>query len=112
MEEPLLFIPTPPFYYIEVEESEQQEPYLDESTSVYEISRSGRILNPVIARQLSFFSQPLNSSRTLRFHLKNGDNVVGKIAGLNGVVVKVKTKDDIRELDGNEIDLITTTNGI
>ena len=118
MEEPLLFIPTPPFYYIEVEDAGPQDVLdvsMDESTSVYEMSRSGsgRIVNPVIARQLNFFSQPLNSNRTLRFHLKNGENIVGKIERYSGgVIVKVKTKDQIRDIDGNEIDFITTTSGV
>ncbi|RUL54279.1 MULTISPECIES: 4-diphosphocytidyl-2C-methyl-D-erythritol kinase [Lysinibacillus] len=107
MEEPLLFIPTPPFYYIEVEEAEQQ-PY-EESTSVYEITRSERIKNLVIARQLSFFSQPINSNRLLRFYLNNGDSIIGKIKEVNGATVKVLTTSDIIEIDGNAIEIITTS---
>ncbi|MCP1143826.1 hypothetical protein [Lysinibacillus endophyticus] len=112
MEEPLLFIPTPPFYYIEVEEAEPQDVLdvsMEESTSVYEIARSGRVVNPVIARQLNFFSQPINSNRILRFYLSNGESITGKIQEINGNIVKINNNEDIIEIDGNQIEVITTS---
>ncbi|MED3661838.1 4-diphosphocytidyl-2C-methyl-D-erythritol kinase [Ureibacillus sp. FSL K6-8385] len=103
MEEPLLFIQTPPFYYIDVEE-DAEEACLEESTSVYEISRRERIKNPVIARQLHYFSQPGNRKhRHLTFHLTNGEKITGLIEGLDGINIKIRTKNAITTIHANDI---------
>ncbi|MBM7607901.1 hypothetical protein QUF56_04680 [Ureibacillus composti] len=109
IQEPLLFIPTPPFYYVEVEdqvESEREEVYFEESTSVYEIQRAERVTDLVIARQLSYFSQPMNG-RLLQFYLKNGEVVIGMIEELNNSIVKIKTAQESKIINGNDIEEIT-----
>lgn len=105
LQEPLLFIPTTPFYYVEVEEREERS-YFDESTSVYEIHRTERVEDSVIARQLNYFSQPINS-RTLLFHMKNGENHIGMIEEYKGRNVKIKTTTETKLIDGNEIEAIS-----
>lgn len=104
MEEPLLFIPSPPVYFLEIKESEQT--FLDESTSVFEPLRSDRILDQVIARQLNYFSQPINQNRLLLFKLVNGETVIGVIEGLEGINVKIKNGEQILIINGNEIETI------
>lgn len=107
MEEPLLFIQTPPFYYIDVNE-EKDEAFLDESTSVYEISRRERIKNSVIARQLHFFTQPINrKNRTLVFNMNNGEKFIGVIEDFNGIILKVQTSNETIEINANEIETIS-----
>lgn len=107
MEEPLLFIPSPPFYYVEVTESKNEETILDESTSVFEINRSERIKDPVIARQLHFFLQPSNrNGRYFTFNLKNGESVTGKIINLIGINVVIQTLEEEVSVNANDIDSI------
>ncbi|MFJ8234576.1 hypothetical protein ACIQ34_02390 [Ureibacillus sp. NPDC094379] len=108
IQEPLLFIPTPPFYYVEVEEleSKREEVYFEESTSVYEIQRAERVTDIVISRQLSYFSQPMNG-RLLQFYLKNGEVVMGMIEELNNSIVKIKTAQESKIINGNDIEEIT-----
>ena len=110
VEGPLLFIPTPPIYYIEVE-TEQEEPFLEESTSVYEISRTERI-NPVIAKQLNYFSQPARkkAGRSLLFNLKNNERIMGVIEEFDGFNVKIKTSQAVEKVNGNDILSILTVN--
>lgn len=107
MEEPLLFIQTPPFYYVEVDE-DTEEACLEESTSVYELSRRERIKNPVIARQLHYFSQPVNrKNRCLTFHLTNGEKITGFIEGMDGILIKVRTLNETKTINANEIESIS-----
>lgn len=128
MEEPLLFIQTPPFYYVEEEVTENEtvivaervedeqvveEPqqFLEESTSVYELSRTERIKDPVIARQLNYFLQPVNQQRLLTFYLLNGNEETGKIIELNGLQVKIRNNNEELFINANEIKAITTKKG-
>lgn len=115
LQEPKMFISTTPFYYIEVEkqeektylvEEQEEKTYLEESTSVYEINRTERVNDLVIARQLNYFSQPANS-RTLLFHMKNGESHIGLIQEYKGKDVKIKTAKEEVVINGNEIDAIT-----
>jgi len=109
VEEPLLFIQTPPFYYIEVDE-DTEEASLEESTSVYEITRREQIKNSVIARQLHYFSQPINrKNRHLIFHLNNGEKITGIIEGLDGILIKIRTQDDLKTINANDIETITVS---
>ncbi|MFC5558442.1 4-diphosphocytidyl-2C-methyl-D-erythritol kinase [Ureibacillus thermophilus] len=109
MEEPLLFIQTPPFYYIETDEDTEKS--LDESTSVYEITRTVRIKNPVIARQLHYFSQPSQrKKRHLTFHLTNGKVITGFIEGLDGIMIQIRTEKEITTINANEIESISIAN--
>lgn len=114
LREPKLFIQSPPFYYVDVKESPVQDnTFYDESTSVYEISRSEKnekIQNDVILRQLNYFSQPLNRNRNYVFHLDNGEKVTGTIDVVEGVNVKVKTLTDTVSVNGNTIKAITISN--
>jgi hypothetical protein len=107
MQEPLLFIPTTPFYFIEVEPELEEKPFLEESTSLYEISRPERIENPVIARQLHFFSQPVNSHRLLTMHLKNGETYQGYIQTVESINIKLKVKDQIQIINANDVEAIS-----
>lgn len=115
MEEPLLFIPTPPAYFIEVKVEEKEEAedtmevQLEESTSLYEIARAERIENPVIARQLHYFSQPVNRRRILIFNLKNGESIRGNIQKIEGINVNLKMNNQLRIINGNEIEEITAS---
>lgn len=104
MEQPLLFIPTPPVYYIEMEPA-QEEPYLEESTSVYELSRASEKINPVIAKQLNFFSQPVRkkAGRSLIFNLTNNERITGVIEEFDGVMVKIKTYENVETINGSDI---------
>lgn len=109
MEEPLLFIQTPPFYFIEVDKH-PDEASLEESTSVYEITRREReqIKNPVIARQLHYFSQPgIRKNRSLTFHLTNGEKITGLIDGMEGILIKIRTPKDTITINANEIATIS-----
>lgn len=106
MEEPLLFIQTPPFYYIDVENTE--EAFLDESTSVYEISRRERIKNSVVAKQLHFFSQPMNrKNRVLVFQLNNGNKITGMIEELDGIQITIRAENETMIINANDIESIT-----
>ncbi|WP_052126149.1 hypothetical protein [Ureibacillus massiliensis] len=107
--EPLLFIQSPPFYYVEVKETEvEADTLLDESTSVYEISRTEKIQNEVIVRQLSYFSQPNHRHRNLVFHLDDGDKITGRLEEVDGISVKIKTTtNNLILINGNEIKAIT-----
>ncbi|HWK22461.1 MAG TPA: 4-diphosphocytidyl-2C-methyl-D-erythritol kinase [Ureibacillus sp.] len=105
MQEPILFITSPPVYFTEIVEVE--ETFLEESTSVFVPNRSDRIVDQVIARQLNYFSQPVNQFRTLVFHLENGEQLVGKVEEVLGSDVKIKSADQIVIVDGNEIEKIT-----
>lgn len=110
VEEPLLFIPTPPFYYVEINDvKEATNTIIDESTSVYEISRAERITNPVIAKQLQYFAHTTRgkSSRYLVFHLKNDEKLIGLIEGMDGTNVKVKTFQQVQIINGNDIQSIS-----
>lgn len=108
MEEPLLFIPSPPFYYVDEVRESNEKSLSDESTSVFEMNRSERIKDSVIARQLHFFLQPVNRlTRTLTFHLKNGESVTGKIEDLVGINVVVKTEEGTVSINANEIETIS-----
>lgn len=108
MEEPLLFIPSPSFYYVEVTESKDEKTLADESTSVFEINRSERIKDPVIARQLHFFLQPSNRhGRYFTFYLKNGESIIGKIVDLIGINVVIQTSKDEVSVNANDIDTIS-----
>lgn len=104
MEEPLLFIPSPPVYYIEPVKS-VDERLAEESTSVFEIHRSQRIKDSVIARQLHYFLQPQNA-RPLTFYLKNGQSVTGKIVKLIGIDLVIKTSQNEITINANDIDTI------
>ncbi len=99
VEQPLLFIPTPPVYYIE-----QEEAFLEESTSVYELSRTERI-NPIIAKQLNYFTQParIKAGRSLVFNLKNNEKIMGVIEGFDGANVKIKTYQAVETLNASDI---------
>lgn len=125
MEEPLLFIQTPPCYYVEVEEVksetvivdekvedeivvEEPQQFLEESTSVYELSRTERIKDSVIARQINYFLQPINQQRLLTFYLLNGNEETGKIVELNGLQVKIRKNDEELFINANDIKAITT----
>ncbi|MCM3386549.1 4-diphosphocytidyl-2C-methyl-D-erythritol kinase [Ureibacillus chungkukjangi] len=110
MEEPILFISSPPVYFTEV--VEVKETFLEESTSVFVPNRSDRIIDQVIARQLNYFSQPINQYRTLVFHLEDGEKVVGKVDEVVGSDVKLKSLNEIIMVNGNEIKAITIANGI
>ncbi len=114
LQEPKLFIQSPPFYYVEVKESPVQDnTFYEESTSVYEIARSEKIekiQNDVILRQLNYFSQPLYRNRNYVFHLEDGRKIVGKIEELDGINVKIKTSNDLVLINGNEIKAITISN--
>jgi len=110
MEEPILFIPSPPVYFTEI--MEVKETFLEESTSVFVPNRSDRIMDGVIARQVNYFSQPINQFRLLVFHLANGENLVGRVEEVVGSDVKIKTSNQIIMVDGNEIKAITIDNGI
>ncbi|BDH60903.1 hypothetical protein MTP04_10330 [Lysinibacillus sp. PLM2] len=107
--EPLLFIQSPPFYYVEVKENAvEADTLLDESTSVYEISRTEKIQNEVIVRQLNYFSQPNHRHRSLVFHLDDGDRIIGKLEEVDGISVKIKTTtNNLILINGNEIKAIT-----
>ena len=108
MEEPILFISSPPVYFTEI--VEVKETFLEESTSVFVPNRTDRIVDQVIARQLNYFSQPINHFRTLVFHLEDGDKVVGKVDEVVGSDVKLKTSNEIIMINGNEIKAITIAN--
>nr|WP_106783857.1 4-diphosphocytidyl-2C-methyl-D-erythritol kinase [Lysinibacillus timonensis] len=110
--EPLLFIQSPPFYYIDVRETtvNEEDNILEESTSVYELTRTEKIHDEVIVRQLGYFSQPVNRNRSLTFHLEDGEKLVGKINEIDGIHVKVKTNNNIVLINGNEIKAITLSN--
>lgn len=114
LREPKLFIQSPPFYYVDVNELPVQDnTFYEESTSVYEISRSEKIekldtiQNDVILRQLNYFSQPLYRTRSYVFHLEDGGKVIGKIDEVDGSNVKVKTSTNLVVINGNEIKAIT-----
>lgn len=77
MEEPLLYIQTPPPAKL-VEEA---------STSIY-IKKEP--VASLILHQLRFFSRPLNKERQLYFQLKNGEALVGSIEKLRGEEVLVR----------------------
>lgn len=110
MVEPLLFIQTPPSYFIDLEEKEE-DTYYDESTSIYEISRKERITNSIIAKQLHYFSQPVNrKNRYLVFIMNNGEKHIGIIEELIGVHVKIKTHEDSITINANEIKSISLSN--
>ena len=107
MEEPLLFIQSPSFYYYDVED-EKDEAFLDESTSVYEISRRERIKNSVIAKQLHFFTQPINrKNRQLVFNMNNGEKIIGVIDSLDGINLKVLTTKETVVINANDIKSIS-----
>ncbi|NLY79435.1 MAG: 4-diphosphocytidyl-2C-methyl-D-erythritol kinase [Lysinibacillus sp.] len=107
MEEPLLFIQSPSFYYYDVED-EKDEAFLDESTSVYEISRRERIKNSVIAKQLHFFTQPINrKNRQLVFNMNNGEKIIGVIDSLDGINLKVQTTKETVVINANDIKSIS-----
>ncbi|MDN4492306.1 hypothetical protein [Ureibacillus aquaedulcis] len=110
MEEPILFISSPPVYFTEI--AEVKDIFLEESTSVFVPNRSDRILDQVIARQLNYFSQPINQFRTLVFHLVDGDRMVGKVAEVMGSDVKIKLSNQITMINGNDIKQITIANEI
>lgn len=110
MEEPILFISSPPVYFTEI--VEVKETFLEESTSVFVPNRSDRILDQVIARQLNYFSQPINQFRTLVFHLANGEKLVGKVEEVAGSDVKIKSLGQIYVINGNDIETIKIANGI
>lgn len=106
MEEPLLFIPSPPFYYVE-DLSVSKE---DESTSIFEMHRTERIQDSVIARQLHYFLQPVNrNKRTLTFHLKSGNSITGKIEDLVGIELVIKTENATATINANEIKTISNS---
>ena len=109
VEEPLLFIQTPPFYYVDLEKVSTQQ-FFDESTSIYEISRSDK-MNPVVLKQLQYFSQPSNkkNSRKLGFHLKNNQKLYGIIEEFDGANVKLRIEKNIELINLNDILAITTT---
>ena len=109
VEEPLLFIQTPPFYYVDLE-NESTQPFFDESTSIYEISRSDKI-NTVVVKQLQYFLQPTikKSGRKLGFHLKTNRKVLGILEEFDGANVKVRIEKDIELFNLNDILAITTT---
>ncbi|MEK9197559.1 4-diphosphocytidyl-2C-methyl-D-erythritol kinase [Ureibacillus sp. 179-F W5.1 NHS] len=108
MEEPLLFIPTPPFYYIELDKEETQQ-FFEESTSVYEISRSEKT-NSVIAKQLYYFCQPVRkkSGRVLVLNLRNNEKVIGVIEEFDGYQVKMKVNENVEVINGTDIVSIST----
>lgn len=134
VKEPLLFIETPNF--VDVGETDKVEIFkaeivedviqtviadetldeeivkesqvFEESTSVYELSRAERIKDPVIARQLNYFLQPINKERLLVLHLYNGDEVIGKITELIGLDVKLTMNDQELFINANDIRTITT----
>ncbi|RHW39852.1 4-diphosphocytidyl-2C-methyl-D-erythritol kinase [Lysinibacillus yapensis] len=108
MEEPLLFISSPPFYFTEVEKTEI--PFIEESTSVFVPNRSDRIVDGLIARQLHFFSQPTNQFRTLIFHLTNGEKVIGRLQGVEGTNVHIQSIDQKIVINANDIETITLKN--
>lgn len=119
MEEPLLFIQTievesvlvkaVEVETVEVQPIEEEVHYLsEESTSVYELSRTERIKDPVIARQLNYFLQPVNQHRLLAFHLVNGNEIIGKIEEIIGPEVKIKGNDQDMFINANDIKAITT----
>lgn len=108
MEEPILFISSPPVYFTEI--AEFKETFLEESTSVFVPNRSDRIADQVIARQLNYFSQPINQFRTLVFHLVNGEKMVGKVQEIMGSDVKIKSANQVKMINGNEIETITIAN--
>ncbi|QCR31598.1 4-diphosphocytidyl-2C-methyl-D-erythritol kinase [Lysinibacillus sp. SGAir0095] len=110
MEEPILFISSPPVYFTEI--VEVKETFLEESTSVFVPNRTDRIIDQVIARQLNYFSQPVNQFRTLVFHLSNGEKVVGKVDEVMGSDVKIKSANQFIMINGNDINTITIANGI
>ncbi|WP_052123935.1 hypothetical protein [Ureibacillus manganicus] len=114
LQQPKLFIQSPPFYYVEVKESPGEEnTFFDESTSVYEIARSEKvekIQNDVILRQLNYFSQPLYRSRNYVFHMEDGGKIVGAIVEVDGLNVKVKTSTNLEIINGNQIKAITISN--
>ncbi|MFC7685627.1 4-diphosphocytidyl-2C-methyl-D-erythritol kinase [Ureibacillus sp. GCM10028918] len=110
MEEPILFISSPPVYFTEI--VEVKETFLEESTSVFVPNRSDRILDQVIARQLNYFSQPINQFRTLVFHLGNGEKVIGKVEEIMGSDVRIKSSNQTFMINGNDIELITIDNEI
>lgn len=101
MEEPILFISSPPFYFTEVEELKAS--YLEESTSVFVPNRSERIIDQLVARQLNYFAQPVNQSRTLVFHLLNGDKIIGSVLGVEGNSVAIKSADQVIPINANDI---------
>lgn len=112
MTEPLLFIQTPPSYYIDLDEKQVSDDTLyEESTSIYEISRKERIKNPVIARQLHYFSQPINrKNRYLVFHMENGEKHTGIIEELIGVELKIKSDEEFITINANHIQSISLSN--
>lgn len=77
MEEPLLYIQTPPPARV-VEEA---------STSIY---MKKEPVASLILHQLRYFSRPINKERQLYFQLKNGESLVGSILRLRGEEVLVK----------------------
>ena len=106
MEEPILFISSPPVYITEIVEA--TETFFEESTSVFVPNRSDRIVDQVIARQLNYFSQPINQFRALIFYLINGDKLIGRVEEVVGSDVKIKSANEIFVINGNDIEKITS----
>lgn len=103
-EQPLLYIATPTYHLAQL-------PVNDESTSIYEIERPKPevIQNELIARQLHFFARPVKQARPLLIVLNSGERLIGMIMEVQGKQVKIKSYNQIRLIDGNDIEAIYIT---
>ncbi|WP_153061587.1 MULTISPECIES: 4-diphosphocytidyl-2C-methyl-D-erythritol kinase [Metasolibacillus] len=106
--QPLLFIKTPS-YAVELTAAKQQEPELEESTSIYEKPLPNNIVNSLIAHQLRFFARPVAKNRMLLVVLKNGERLIGTIEHLNGIDVVMKVFEQKIIVNANDIATIHAT---
>lgn len=97
-QQPLLFIVTP--NYDELEEHTDQE-----STSVFELEKL-EISNRLIANQLRFFARSQPKWTSIRFHLTNGETLIGSIISLTGASVCIEANGAQILFNGNEIEKI------
>lgn len=108
-EEPLLYISTPTYHLVQKPISEESTPINEESTSIYERPAPDVIRNELIARQLHFFARPVKQARPLLIVLTSGERFIGTLLNVQGKQVKINCYEQIRLIDGNEIEAIYIT---
>mgnify|MGYP003545353230 CR=1 FL=1 len=100
-QQPLLYIVSPT-YSVEIVQQE-------ESTSVYERPTPQVIEDELIKRQLHFFARPRKNPQPLLFVMRGGERVVAILEELQGADVKVRMADEVKMINGNEINAIYRT---
>lgn len=94
-DQPLLFVLSPSFNVLRIARE-------DESTSVFNLEDL-QIKDTLIANQLRFFSRAGQRLARIKFHLVNGEELIGVLLSISGASVCIEANGTKIWFDGNEI---------